>query len=206
MYRFGASGCRFRISDSFTDVVTIMVKPNVGNFQSAVQITRSRRKRHSVCACPSDLGPKETLVTTLEDDFTALDYLSFFNNLFIWICFQVQSPVSFAWGCMAIEFITAVWAIVMSIAALSRLNTRTIVASPLVISAFPPAIILVRSIAAVYPQITSSGIGNALTGVTPELAPGASTISFIRLISAVWISVAHQVVRNALSIATGELR
>lgn len=45
--------------------------PNVGNFQSAVQITRSRRKRHSVCACPSDLGPKETLVTTLEDDFTA---------------------------------------------------------------------------------------------------------------------------------------
>lgn len=136
----------------------------------------------------------------------------------------------------AIEFITAVWAIVMSIAALSRLNTRTIVTSPLVISAFPPlfslvgvnkdslmaqkwcmcddemdkwymkirkrseindnkrgmirilivpkiitknavltAIILVRSIAAVYPQITSSGIGNALTGVTPELAPGAST-------------------------------
>lgn len=168
MHRFGASGCRFRISDSFTDVVTIMVKPNVGNFQSAVQITRSRRKRHSVCACPSDLGPKETLVTTLEDDFTALDYLSFFNNLFIWICFQVQSPVSFAWGRIAI--------------------------------------ILVRSIAAVYPQITSSGIGNALTGVTPELAPGASTISFIRLISAVWISVAHQVVRNALSIATGELR
>lgn len=201
MYRFGASGCRFRISYSFTNVVTIMVKPNVGNFQSAVQITRSRRKRHSVCACPSDLGPKETLVTALEDDFTA-----FFNNLFIWICFQVQSPVSFAWGRMAIEFITAVWTIVMSIAALSRLNTRTIVTSPLVISAFPPAIILVRSIAAVYPQITSSGIGNALTGVTPELAPGASTISFIRLISTVWVSVAHQVVRNALSIATGELR
>lgn len=158
-----AARCRFRISNCFTNVVTVVVKSNIGNLQSAVQIPRPLGKWHSVCACPPDLGSDRPFVTTLEDDFT-----TFFNDLLIWICSQVQSSVS-----------VARWSI---------------------------AIILIGTITTIHSQITSAGRWNALTGVTPELSPGASTVSFIRLIAAVCVFVAHQIVRNALSIATGELR
>lgn len=163
-----AARCRFRISNCFTNVVTVVVKSNIGNLQPAVQIPRPLGKWHSVCACPPDLGSDRTFVTTLEDDFTTLNYLSFFNDLLIWICSQVQSSVS-----------VARWSI---------------------------AIILIGTITTIHSQITSAGGWNALTGVAPELFPGASTVSFIRLIAAVCVFVAHQIVWNALSIATGELR